>query len=238
MTNVNTLIKGGKILGISINEDKINSFILYKELLKEWNKKINITSITDDEEIDIKHFIDSITPLTTDLFRKDIKMIDIGTGGGFPGVPLKIINEDMEVVLLDSLKKRIIFLNEIIDKLDLKNIILIHGRAEELGRDKSYREKYDIAISRAVASLNTLSEYCLPFVKVGGFFISMKGSDVDEELKEAEKSIRILGGKLKEKKVIKLPLSDITHSLIIIEKIKETPTKYPRGGGKPKKKPL
>ena len=238
MTNVNTLIKGGKILGIDINEDKINSFILYKELLKEWNKKINITSITDDEEIDIKHFIDSITPLTTDLFRKDIKMIDIGTGGGFPGVPLKIINEDMEVVLLDSLKKRIIFLNEIIDKLDLKNIISIHGRAEELGRDKSYREKYDIAISRAVASLNTLSEYCLPFVKVGGFFISMKGSDVDEELKEAEKSIRILGGKLKEKKVIKLPLSDITHSLIIIEKIKETPTKYPRGGGKPKKKPL
>lgn len=238
MTNVNTLIKGGKILGIDINEDKINSFILYKELLKEWNKKINITSITDDEEIDIKHFIDSITPLTTDLFRKDIKMIDIGTGGGFPGVPLKIINEDMEVVLLDSLKKRITFLNEIIDKLDLKNIISIHGRAEELGRDKSYREKYDIAISRAVASLNTLSEYCLPFVKVGGFFISMKGSDVDEELKEAEKSIRILGGKLKEKKVIKLPLSDITHSLIIIEKIKETPTKYPRGGGKPKKKPL
>lgn len=238
MTNVNTLIKGGKILGIDINEDKINSFILYKELLKEWNKKINITSITDDEEIDIKHFIDSITPLTTDLFRKDIKMIDIGTGGGFPGVPLKIINEDMEVVLLDSLKKRIIFLNEIIDKLDLKNIISIHGRAEELGRDKSYREKYDIAISRAVASLNTLSEYCLPFVKVGGFFISMKGSDVDEELKEAEKSIRILGGKLKEKKVIKLPLSDITHSLIIIEKIKETPTKYPRAGGKPKKNPL
>lgn len=238
MTNVNTLIKGGKILGIDINEDKINSFILYKELLKEWNKKINITSITDDEEIDIKHFIDSITPLTTDLFRKDIKMIDIGTGGGFPGVPLKIINEDMEVVLLDSLKKRITFLNEIIDKLDLKNIISIHGRAEELGRDKSYREKYDIAISRAVASLNTLSEYCLPFVKVGGFFISMKGPDVDEELKEAEKSIRILGGKLKEKKVIKLPLSDITHSLIIIEKIKETPTKYPRAGGKPKKNPL
>ncbi|HSH34923.1 16S rRNA (guanine(527)-N(7))-methyltransferase RsmG [Schnuerera sp.] len=238
MTNINTLIEGGKTLGIELKEEEINNFILYKQLLKEWNKKINITSITDNEEIDIKHFIDSITPLTTNLIGKNIKMIDIGTGGGFPGVPLKIMNKEMDVVLLDSLKKRITFLNDIIEKLNLENITTIHGRAEELGRDKNYREKYDIAISRAVASLNTLNEYCLPFVKTGGYFISMKGPDVDEELKEAEKSIKILGGKLKDVKVIDLPLSDITHSLIIIEKIKETPTKYPRGGGKPKKKPL
>ncbi|CCQ96936.1 Ribosomal RNA small subunit methyltransferase G [[Clostridium] ultunense Esp] len=238
MTNVNTLIKGANVLGIELNKDEIDSFILYKELLKEWNQKINITSITDDEEIDIKHFIDSITPLSTDLFAEDVRMIDIGTGGGFPGIPLKIINRDMEVVLLDSLKKRITFLEDIIDKLALEKIFPIHGRAEELGRDKNHREKYDIAISRAVASLNTLSEYCLPFVKVGGFFISMKGPDVDEELKEAEKSIKILGGNLNDVKVVNLPLSDITHSLIIIEKIKGTPTKYPRGGGKPKKKPL
>lgn len=238
MTNINTLIEGGKTLGIELKEEEINNFILYKQLLKEWNKKINITSITDNEEIDIKHFIDSITPLTTNLIGKNIKMIDIGTGGGFPGLPLKIMNKEMDVVLLDSLKKRITFLNDIIEKLNLENITTIHGRAEELGRDKNYREKYDIAISRAVASLNTLNEYCLPFVKTGGYFISMKGPDVDEELKEAEKSIKILGGKLKDVKVIDLPLSDITHSLIIIEKIKETPTKYPRGGGKPKKKPL
>lgn len=238
MTNVNTLIKGANVLGIKLNKNKIDSFILYKELLKEWNQKINITSITDDEEIDIKHFIDSITPLSTDLFAEDVRMIDIGTGGGFPGIPLKIINRDMEVVLLDSLKKRITFLEDIIDKLALEKTLPIHGRAEELGRDKNHREKYDIAISRAVASLNTLSEYCLPFVKVGGFFISMKGPEVDEELREAEKSIKILGGSLSDVKVINLPLSDITHTLIIIEKTKETPTKYPRGGGKPKKKPL
>lgn len=238
MTNVNTLIEGAKTLGIGLVEDEVYNFSLYKELLKEWNQKINITSITDDVEIDIKHFIDSLTPFNTNLFKKDIKIIDIGTGGGFPGIPLKIVNKDMEVVLLDSLNKRINFLNEVIKRLKLKNIVAIHGRAEELGRNINHREKYDIAISRAVASLNTLSEYSIPFVKVGGYFISMKGPDVDGELKDAERGIKILGGKVKDVKKINLPLSDITHSLIIIEKIKETPTKYPRGGGKPKKNPL
>ncbi|NMB26493.1 MAG: 16S rRNA (guanine(527)-N(7))-methyltransferase RsmG [Tissierellia bacterium] len=238
MTNVNTLIDGAKTLGINLTKDKQDKFILYKKLLKEWNQKINITSITDDVEIDIKHFIDSITPLNTNLFEGKVKVIDIGTGGGFPGVPLKIIKEDLDMVLLDSLNKRIKFLNEVINTIELKGITTIHGRAEELGRDKKHREIYDIAISRAVASLNTLSEYSLPFIKVGGYFISMKGPDVDEELGEAEKGIKILGGKIKDKKIVTLPFSDITHSLIIIEKIKETPTKYPRGGGKPKKKPL
>ena len=176
--------------------------------------------------------------MTTNLLEDGIRVIDIGTGGGFPGIPLKILNEDMELVLLDSLNKRIKFLDEVIDKLDLKGTQTIHGRAEELGREEIHREKYDIAISRAVASLNTLSEYCLPFVKVGSYFIAMKGSDIDEELLEAKEAIKILGGRVKDKKFIKLPLSDITHSLIIIEKIKRTPTKYPRGGGKPKKKPL
>jgi 16S rRNA (guanine527-N7)-methyltransferase len=238
MTNVNTLIDGAKTLGIALTEEKVDKFILYKKLLKEWNQKINITSITDDIEIDIKHFIDSITPLKTDLFEKKLKVIDIGTGGGFPGIPLKIVKEELEVVLLDSLNKRITFLNEVIDSLQLKDIVAIHGRAEELGRDKEHREKYDIAISRAVASLNTLSEYSLPFVKVGGYFISMKGPEFEEELMEAKKGIEILGGKIIDKKIITLPESDINHSLIIIKKIKETSTKYPRGGGKPKKKPL
>ena len=238
MTNVDTLIEGVNALGIELDDDKINKFILYKQILKEWNQKINITSITDDTEIDVKHFIDSLTPLNVNLFEHGIKIIDIGTGGGFPGIPLKIVREDLNVVLLDSLNKRIRFLDEVINKLELENIIAIHGRAEELGRNASHRGKYDIAISRAVASLDTLSEYSLPFVKVGGYFISMKGPDFDEELSEAEKGIKILGGRIEDTKLITLPGSDITHSLIIIEKIKETPTKYPRGGGKPKKNPL
>ncbi len=238
MTDVNALIDGAKTLGIDLTKEKENKFILYKELLKEWNQKINITSITDNVEIDIKHFIDSITPFTTNLFNGKAKVIDIGTGGGFPGIPLKIVNEDLDVVLLDSLNKRITFLNEVISTLKLEDIIAIHGRAEEFGRDKDYREKYDIAISRAVASLNTLSEYTLPFVKVGGHFIAMKGSEIEEELIEAKKGIGMLGGKVVDVKTLILPESNIAHSLIIIEKVKETPTKYPRGGGKPKKKPL
>ena len=176
--------------------------------------------------------------MNVNLFEHGIKIIDIGTGGGFPGIPLKIVREDLDMVLLDSLNKRIRFLDEVINKLELENIIAIHGRAEELGRNASHRGKYDIAISRAVASLDTLSEYSLPFVKVGGYFISMKGPDFDEELSEAEKGIKILGGRIEDTKLITLPGSDITPSLIIIEKIKETPTKYPRGGGKPKKNPL
>ncbi|NLV87859.1 MAG: 16S rRNA (guanine(527)-N(7))-methyltransferase RsmG [Tissierellia bacterium] len=238
MNNIETLIKGVGDLNIELSEIQVNNFIKYKDLLKEWNKKINITAITEDDEIDIKHFLDSLTPVTTGLLDKNIKLIDIGTGGGFPGLPLKIYNEELNVTLLDSLNKRITFLKEVIDTLGLDNIEAIHGRAEELGRDEKHREQYDISISRAVASLNTLSEYCMPFVKVGGHFISMKGPDVEDELKDAEKAIKTLGGKLVKVESIKIPQSDIVHSLIIIEKIKETPTKYPRSGGKPKKNPL
>lgn len=232
------LINGARELNINIEEEDIDSFEIYKEMLKEWNQKINITSITDDEEIDIKHFLDSMTPLLTNLFNGKKRLIDIGTGGGFPGLPLKIINKDLNVTLLDSLNKRIIFLNEVINKLELKDIEAIHGRAEELSIKPLYREKFDIAISRAVASLNTLSEYCMPFVKVGGHFISMKGPEIDEELESSNNAIKVLGGKIVDTQLINIPESDIVHSLIIIEKIKETPTKYPRGGGKPRKNPL
>lgn len=238
MTNVDTLIKGTKELGIDLNNRDIERFQMYKELLKEWNTKINITAITDDEEIDIKHFLDSLTPYVTNLFNDDKKIIDVGTGGGFPGLPLKIMNENLKVTLLDSLNKRIIFLNEVISSLGLKDIDAIHGRAEELSRTKEYREVYDICISRAVASLNTLCEYCIPFVKVGGYFISMKGPDVDEELEESKRAIQTLGGKLIDKQIITIPGSDIDHSLLIIKKVHQTPTKYPRGGGKPRKNPL
>jgi 16S rRNA (guanine527-N7)-methyltransferase len=238
MTDIGTLRRGIEKLNIKLNEDQMNSFILYKELLKEWNEKINLTSITDDIEIDIKHFLDSLTPAVTNMFDGNKKIIDVGTGGGFPGLPLKIYNKELDVTLLDSLNKRIIFLNEVIKSLELKRIDAVHGRAEELGRKEEYREQYDICISRAVASLDTLSEYCMPFVKKGGYFISMKGPDVDEEIIQSEKGIKILGGKVVDKKIFTLPESDINHSLIIIEKIKETPTKYPRAGGKPKKDPL
>ncbi len=238
MSDISTLLEGIVDLEIKLNEEQKKKFTEYKRLLKEWNKKINITAITEDDDIDIKHFLDSLTPYTTGLFNGNKKIIDIGTGGGFPGLPLKILNPQLHVTLLDSLNKRIIFLNEVISLLDLMEIEAIHGRAEELGRTEDHRGIYDIVISRAVASLNTLSEYCIPFVKVGGYFISMKGSDVYDEIKDAEKGIKILGGNIIKKEIITLPKSDIVHSLIIIEKIKETPTKYPRAGGKPKKNPL
>lgn len=238
MTSIDTLVNGIEDLDIKLNEIKLGQFSRYKELLKEWNERINITSITDDIEIDQKHFLDSLTPITTELFKGRKKIIDIGTGGGFPGIPLKIVNNELEVDLLDSLNKRIIFLNEVIKELGLEDIRAIHGRAEELSITPVYREKYDICISRAVASLNTLSEYCLPFVKVGGYFISMKGPDVDEELELSKKAIGLLGGRLFSTKLINIPNTNISHSLIIIEKISETATKYPRGGGKPRKNPL
>ncbi len=238
MNNIDVLIDGVGDLNLDLSDEQKSKFSIYKELLKEWNEKINITAITEDDEVDIKHFLDSLTPLVTGLFQGNKKIIDIGTGGGFPGLPLKIMNEDLQVSLLDSLNKRIIFLQEVIDQLGLKTIEAIHGRAEELSIRPEYREKYDICISRAVASLDVLSEYCIPFVKVGGYFISMKGPEISEEIKLSKNAIKILGGKVVEEKLITIPKSDIVHSLIIIEKIKHTPTKYPRGGGKPRKNPL
>lgn len=238
MTNISLLLKGASSLGINLGDLEIERFIKYKDLLKEWNTKINITAITDDDEIDIKHFLDSLTPFATELFNGNKKVIDIGTGGGFPGLPLKIINTDLDMTLLDSLNKRIIFLNQVIAELGLDGIEAIHGRAEELSIKPNFREGFDICVSRAVASLDTLSEYCIPFVKVGGYFVSMKGLDMDEELQLSKNAIKTLGGKLVDKKLVQIPESDIIHSLIIIEKIRETPTKYPRGGGKPRKNPL
>lgn len=236
--NIDTLIEGSKELNIELDDRALESFKTYKSLLQEWNEKIDITTIIEDVEIDIKHFLDSLTPINTQLFEGNKKIIDIGTGGGFPGLPLKIYNGDLKVTLLDSLNKRIKFLDEVINTLKLREIEAIHGRAEELSRKKEYREQYDICISRAVASLDTLSEYCLPFVKVGGHFISMKGPDVEEELKLSRNAINTLGGKVSKVEIIKIPQSDIEHSLIVIEKVQQSPTKYPRGGGKPRKKPL
>lgn len=238
MTNIDVLLKGVNELNLELTETDKERFLNYKELLKEWNEKINITTITEDSEVDIKHFLDSLTTLSLDLFEGEESIIDIGTGGGFPGIPLKIMRDNLDVTLLDSLNKRIIFLDEVIERLELKGIRAMHGRAEELSRKAEYREKYSIAISRAVASLDTLSEYCLPFVKVGGHFVAMKGPDIEEEINLGHNAIDILGGKIVETKIITLPESDIKHSLIIIEKTRQISQKYPRGGGKPRKDPL
>lgn len=233
------ILKSGSIsLDIKLDNTQEDKFIEYKKLIKEWNEKIDITTIVEDDEMDIKHFLDSLTLVKTGLFEGNKSIIDIGTGGGFPGVPLKIYNDNLDITLMDSLNKRIIFLNNVIEKIKLKNIKAIHGRAEELGRNIDYREQYDICVSRAVARLNTLIEYCMPFVKVDGYFISMKGPEFEEELTEAKKGIELLGGKIEDAYRVNIPESDIEHSIIIMKKIKKTSDKYPRGGGKPRKKPL
>lgn len=238
MTSINTLVKGLDVLKVNMEHEDLERFRTYKELLLEWNNKINITAITDEEEVDIKHFLDSLTIFKTGYIKNGDRIIDVGTGGGFPGLPIKIVNKNCDVVLLDSLNKRIKFLNEVIDNLNLEDISTIHGRAEDFGRDKEYREKFDIVVSRAVASLNVLSEFCLPFAKVGGYFIAMKGPGGKEEIKGADRAIKLLGGSIEDQIDVNLPFSDIVHTLIIIKKIKTTPTKYPRNPGKPKKNPL
>ena len=188
---------------MNIDEEKVKKFQKYKDLLLEWNNKINLTAITEENEIILKHFIDSCTILK--YIEDNQKIIDIGTGAGFPGIPLKIMNKSLEITLVDSLNKRVNFLNEVINELELENIEGIHARAEDLGRDNNYREKYDVATSRAVANLSTLLEYLMPFVKVNGICICMKGPNIEEELNEAKKAINELSGKLEEVHNFKLP---------------------------------
>lgn len=221
-----------------VEENQIANFENYREMMLETNKNLNLTSITEEEEVNYKHFLDSVLPLKYMDIKKNSSIIDIGTGAGLPGLPMKFLRPDLKITLMDSLNKRIKFLENVIDKLDLKNIEAIHGRAEEMGRDFNYREKYDYSISRAVSRLNTLVEYSLPFVKIGGYFISMKGPTGKEECNEAKKGIEILGGKIEDIIEYKLDFEDSKRTLVIIKKIKETPKKYPRAGGKPKSKPL
>lgn len=223
---------------IELSEENLEKLSRYKELVLEWNQKFNLTAITDDEEFDIKHFYDCLLLLKLDEIKKAKSIIDIGTGAGFPGIPLAIMMPDTEFLLLDSLKKRIGFLEFVIEDLGLKKVRAIHARAEEIGRDSAYREKYDICVSRAVASLDTLSEYCIPFIKPGGHFVSMKGSGGREEIKDAKNAIEVLGGSLEEIIEYELVEGDHKRFLISIKKVKSTAKKYPRAGGKPKSKPL
>ena len=225
-----------KELHLIVNEKQIQQFIKYYELLIEWNSFMNLTGITDFQEVLKKHFIDSVSICKAISLNEVQRLMDVGTGAGFPGIPLKILEEDKKFTLLDSLNKRIIFLQNVIDELNLKNIQAVHGRAEEYIREK--REHYDIATSRAVAKLNVLLEYMIPFVKVGGRCICMKSFEIDEELKDAEKAIEILGGKIEKVDEITLPNTDIQRKIVVIKKIKSTPNKYPRKAGMPLKEPI
>lgn len=238
MNSTDILKLGGKEIGLDIDEKMIDRFYKFKDLLIEWNKKINLTGITDENEIMIKHFLDSLTCIITGAIRKDSKIIDVGTGAGFPGIPLKIYYENLNVTLLDSLNKRIKYLQTVCEELELDQVEFLHGRAEDYANQEDYREKYDIAVARAVADLSILSEYCLPYVKVNGYFIALKGPKAYEEVKKAKQAVNLLGGEIMETLDVKLPFGDNQHTLVIVRKIKPTPKKYPRKAGTPTKKPL
>ncbi len=229
------LIRKASQLGIRLSEEKAHLYYQYMELLLEWNEKINLTAITDPHEIILKHFIDSLTALP--YIPEKSNVLDIGTGAGFPGIPLKIVNNN-SYTLMDSLNKRITFLQEVIKELRLEDIEVVHARAEDYARNNEKREKYQVVIARAVASLNILVEYMLPMLQIGGVAICMKGSQIEQEIVNAKKAIEILGGKLETVEQFKLPESNISRTIIVIKKIKNTPNIYPRKAGIPTKKPL
>lgn len=210
------------------DEEKINKFEIYSNLLCEWNEKMNLTAVTDPKGISIRHFADSLTPLFCVEFPENARVIDVGTGAGFPGLPIKIMRPDIHITLMDSLNKRINFLKEVTEKAKITDAECVHARAEEFSRKKEYREKYDIGISRAVARLKVLSEYVIPFVKCGGYFIAMKAFEIDEEVNEAKEIISLLGGKIEEIKEIEIPYEEARRKIVIIKKIKSTDKKYPR----------
>lgn len=225
-------------LGIQLTDLQFQQFYTYYELLTEWNSFMNLTAITEFEEVMKKHFTDSLSLVRAYDLSKPVSVIDIGTGAGFPGLPLKIAFPGLRVTLLDSLNKRVKFLDAVIEKLGLDNIDTIHGRAEDFSRPEKLREKYDLCVSRAVANMTTLSEYCLPFVKPGGQFISYKSEKILQEADTAKHAIFLLGGKIKEQVEFYLPNSDIYRNLFVVEKVQSTPIRYPRKAGLPAKEPL
>ena len=236
------LYEGAKEFQIELSNKQLEDFLFYKGLLRQWNEKINLTAIEEDKDVIIKHFLDSLSImpyLSNELkgMTPQAKLIDVGTGAGFPGIPIKIILDNIQVTLFDSLDKRVKFLAEVIKELKLDKIQAVHGRAEEFGIKTAYREVFDIVTARAVANLPVLLEYCLPFVKVGGLFIAMKGSNT-EEIDGASKALGILGGKVEEVKEITLPFSDYKRNIILVRKLRQINLKYPRKAGKPSKEPL
>ena len=236
MYNFKPLIDELEKLSVTLSERQIDQFRQYYEMLIEKNKVMNLTAITELNEVLEKHFLDSVSLIRAKDLNREIRVLDLGTGAGFPGIPLKIVFPNLKITLADSLNKRVLFLQDVIDTLELKDIIAIHGRAEDLARDKMYREQFDLCVSRAVANLSTLSEYCLPYVKIGGEFISYKSGDCEEEIASAKSAVFLLGGKIKN--TIKFELGESGRSFVVIEKIKGTPKTYPRKAGTPSKKPL
>ncbi|WP_294149004.1 16S rRNA (guanine(527)-N(7))-methyltransferase RsmG [uncultured Clostridium sp.] len=226
-------------IGIELTDYQIDQFYDYYELLIHWNSMVNLTAITQMEEVVTKHFVDSLTlkKIIVDIDQKPLKLIDVGTGAGFPGIPLKIVFPELEVTLLDSLNKRVKFLNEVIENLQLKGITAVHGRAEDMGRDKVSRETYDLCVSRAVANLATLSEYCMPFVKTGGYFTPYKSGKLEEELENGKGAVRKLNGEIEDILTFTLPNAD-ERCLVKIRKTGIMSKKYPRKAGMPSKEPL
>lgn len=230
------IVKGTEQLGLPLNDTQVNQLMEYARLLVEWNEKINLTAITDDEGIATKHFLDSLTAINTGCVKG--KVIDVGTGAGFPGLVLKIANPEIKLTLLDSLNKRINVLKDISEKLDINDIEFVHSRAEDGGKNRLYRGKFDTVVSRAVANLTVLAELCIPFLKVGGYFLALKGPLADEELKSAERAIKILGGEVEEVREVEIPFTNLKHKIIIIKKVGQTPMKYPRKAGIATKTPI
>ncbi len=224
--------------GLEISDNQISQFSKYYNMLIEWNKVMNLTAITDKNEVIYKHFADSLLLYKYKNMHENLSIIDIGTGAGFPGIPLKIVFPNLKVTLMDSLNKRLNFLNEVIEELNLLDTTTIHSRAEDGGHNNLYREKYDLAVSRAVANLSSLSEFCLPFVKVGGYFIPYKSGALSEEMKTGKKAIRILGGQIENIFTTNLPDTDIERSFVFVKKVNVTPNAYPRKAGTVTKKPL
>lgn len=234
--DITKFLDGLEELQISLHEDQMQQFLAYYEMLVETNKVMNLTAITEFDEVIEKHFLDSLSLIRVYDLRREVKILDMGTGAGFPGVPLKIAFPEIDLVLADSLNKRIKFLQDVIERLGLKKINAVHARAEELGKNKDYREKFDLCVSRAVANLASLSEYCIPFVNEGGMFISYKSGEIEDEVEQSKKAVSILGGSISQ--VYKFDLYEQKRSFVLIQKKKKTPKAYPRKAGTPTKLPL
>ena len=238
MSFAEILKKAAEEYGISLSETQLRQFDRYQELLVEWNQKMNLTALTEPKDVAIKHMIDSVSVYDEKWFSEGMSVIDVGTGAGFPGLPLKILCPSLKVTLLDSLNKRVKFLETVVSELGLSDIVCVHARAEEAARQKQYREKFDAVVSRAVARLPILAEYDLPFVRVGGFFAAMKGAKYEEEAQEAKKAVKLLGGGEPVLREIKLPGLEDKRGIIYIRKEKKTPSVYPRKAGTPEKNPI
>ncbi len=230
------ILNGSEKMNIALSENQANQLTAYADLLLDWNEKINLTAITDKEGIATKHFLDSLSALTTGFVNGSV--IDVGTGAGFPGLVLKIAKPEIELTLLDSLNKRVNFLRTVSEELNLSGIEFVHSRAEDAGMNREYRGKFDTVVSRAVANMTMLSEWCLPFLKIGGRFLALKGPLADEELRDAKRAISILGGEIEDVKEIEIPFTELNHKIIIIKKVRQTPIKYPRKPGISAKTPI